>query len=230
LKRLQDLSLTDIAGIESPVVIVPFGSTEQHCSAPLGTDYIIADALAEQVCDRIEEYGLNCILAHGLPYGFSPEWGGCPGTISLRLETIVSIVKDILDSLDAMKPGLIVFLNGHGGNSTPLEAAVREWVSTRNPGYPVLVVDYWRVTGLKLGHCDPVEEELLSQVLDKPVKCRCQEMLTIESKGISGLTIPQPACNVGALHAKQQASKPGIDEIADVLARSIIERSRTPGF
>ncbi len=229
MKRLQDLSLADAARIERPVIIIPLGSTEQHCHAPLGTDYIIADALAREVCARIEEHGLNCILAQGLPYGFSPEWSGCPGTISLRLETMVSLIRDILDSLDAMKPGLIVFLNGHGGNSTPLEAAVREWASTRNPDYPVLVVDYWKVAGLRLGHCDPVEEGLLSQILGKPVECGCQKTITLASRGISGLTIPRPACNVGALHARQQPA-PEIDAIADVLARSIIERSRTPGF
>ena len=61
-------------------------------------------------------------------YGLTPYFLGYPGTVSLRLETYVRLVRDILDSLRGQGFRRILIVNGHGGNS-PAGALAIEWMA-----------------------------------------------------------------------------------------------------
>ena len=53
--------------VKNPVMILPVGSTEQHgFHLPLGTDTILAKALARMVAPRI-----NSLIIPALYYGYS---------------------------------------------------------------------------------------------------------------------------------------------------------------
>src|SRR6476646_3529885 len=62
--------------------IVPFGAVEQHGHhLPLGTDWIIADAMGRALAEAMEE---DVLLLPAMPFGNSREHMPFPGTITLR--------------------------------------------------------------------------------------------------------------------------------------------------
>ena len=60
-----------------------------------------------------------------LAYGITPYFMAYPGTVSLRVETYVHVVRDILDSLHAHGFRRILIVNGHGGNQPAQSLADR---------------------------------------------------------------------------------------------------------
>ncbi len=142
------------------VAVIPVGSIEQHCQGPLGTDAIIAEALAREGCRRAS--GVKCTVLPAIYYGYSPEWGRVPGTITLSLATFTGLITDILDSLYRTGFRRIAILNGHGGNAGMLESIAREWVLGKDA--IVAVINYWRLIGADLGHASK-SEELVARLL-----------------------------------------------------------------
>jgi len=118
-------------------VVLPLGSTEQHAFLSLSTDAILAERMA---CDAAEPLGVPVFPV--LAYGVTPYFLPYPGTISLRVQTYLSILRDVLDSLAQSGFRRILIVNGHGGNSVG-STLCTEWMSD-NPGYQVKWHDWWR--------------------------------------------------------------------------------------
>ncbi len=168
----------ELAGLASRALfVVPVGSLEQHCEAPVGADSLIAEAVARRACLRVEARGIPCVVLPVIAYGYSPEWRGTPGTISLSVQAFTGVVKSLVESLAEWGVSRIAFVNGHGGNSGLLEAGARE--AARRAGVAVAVIDYWRVAGLRLGHCDGVEEALLRELVGVEAECACPRGLEL---------------------------------------------------
>ena len=90
----------------------PIGSTEQHgYHLPTNTDSIIATAIAQRLAMKHQAF-----VVPTLPYSSSFEHMGFPGCISLRINTLVSVIKDVLYSLEQFGVKRCVIINGHGGN------------------------------------------------------------------------------------------------------------------
>jgi creatinine amidohydrolase len=66
-----------------------------------------------------------------LAYGITPGFGAFPGSPTLRLETFVAVVRDILGSLYGQGFRRFLIVNGHGGNTSG-RVAVMEWMTTRD--------------------------------------------------------------------------------------------------
>ncbi len=154
------------------LVIIPTGSIEQHGDhLPVETDSLLSAAVAEMAAARITE--VEVIVAPVVSFGFTPHHLSWPGTISLRLDTYLSMLRDVARSvLDAGFPRAI-FVNGHGGNSAPLRALVGEMITD---GHAVGMVDYFApsfetMVGLlkgtlpRPGHACEQETVLAGQVL-----------------------------------------------------------------
>jgi creatinine amidohydrolase len=93
--------------------VVPIGSTEQHGHhLPINTDSIIAQALANRLGEKLN----NSIVLPVLPFSASFEHAGFPGFVSLNASTIISVVKDIISSVERMGVKKTIIINGHGGN------------------------------------------------------------------------------------------------------------------
>lgn len=120
--RLAELTTDEAAERRGAVVVVPVGAVEQHGPhLPLGTDIRIAAAVAEAAVLRVE----GTLLLDPLPIGCSEHHRSFPGTVSLRVRTFMDLVADVAGSLAA--DGFVpVFVNGHGGNRGPLNAALQE--------------------------------------------------------------------------------------------------------
>ncbi len=100
--------------------VLPLGCTEQHAYLSLFTDSILAERLALEAAEP-----LGVPVFPVVPYGITPYFMSYPGTVSLRVQTYLSVIRDILDGLIAHGFKRIVIVNGHGGN-TPAVALCDE--------------------------------------------------------------------------------------------------------
>ncbi len=118
-------------------VFLPIGSYEPHPNLPWDLDSKIAKVFAELLASKVEGVTLPT-----LPFSVSFEW---EGAISLRVETLAMVLKDIKDSIK----GTLVVVNAHGGNSGLLQALARE--------HGFYVIDIYKACGIKVGHAGKVE-------------------------------------------------------------------------
>jgi creatinine amidohydrolase len=116
--------------------ILPLGSTEQHAQLSLSVDSILSEKVA---ADAAAPLGIPVFPV--VAYGITPYFLAYPGTISLRMETYVRIVRDILDGLKHQGFRRILIVNGHGGNQPAGSLAV-EWMAD-NPGTTVKFHNWW---------------------------------------------------------------------------------------
>src|SRR5436853_2034575 len=92
--------------------VLPLGSTEQHAYLSLSVDSILADRIA---IEAAEPLGIPVFPV--VAYGITPYFGAFPGSITLRVDTYLQIVRDILDAMAEQGFKRILIVNGHGGNA-----------------------------------------------------------------------------------------------------------------
>jgi len=131
--------------------VVPLGSTEQHAYLSLEVDTLIPERLAREAAEP-----LGIPVFPVVAYGICPYFSAFPGTVSLRMETYLSLLRDLLDSLSQSGFRRIVFVNGHGGNA-PAASFASEWMADR-PGHQVKTFNWWisPKTLAKIEETDPV--------------------------------------------------------------------------
>jgi creatinine amidohydrolase len=100
--------------------VLPIGSTEQHAYLSLSVDSILAGKVAE---DAAAPLGVPVFPV--MPYGITPYFAAYPGTITLKVATLLAVVRDIVASLDRAGFRRILIVNGHGGNA-PVGALAQE--------------------------------------------------------------------------------------------------------
>ena len=105
-----------------PVVVLPVGSIEQHGNhIPVGCDANSAEAVALRAAAGLEASERPVLVLPTLWYGYSPHHMAFAGTVTLRSETFLSVVQDVVDSVLAQGVRRAVILNGHGGNVSSLD-------------------------------------------------------------------------------------------------------------
>lgn len=108
------------------VLVQPIGSVEQHGPhLPMVTDLLIAEAAADAVVDGFGD-DLDLWLLPPLAYSKSNEHAWAPGSVWLNPATMLALLDDLGRSLAGLAATRLVFLNGHGGNSSLLNVACRE--------------------------------------------------------------------------------------------------------
>lgn len=120
--RISDMNWMDV---EKRVAvddrcILPIGSTEQHAQLSLCVDSILAERVSLEAAEP-----LNVPVFPVMPYGLAPYFAGYPGTVTLRVETLVSVIRDVVASLERSGFRRILIVNGHGGNQ-PAGAVANE--------------------------------------------------------------------------------------------------------
>lgn len=111
-----------------PLVLVPVGSTEQHGPhLPLDTDTTIAAAVANGVAHRVE----RALVAPSISYGSSGEHQVFAGTISIGQAALHHVVIELVRALTTWARR-VVLVNGHGGNSSCLSAAVAQLINEQH--------------------------------------------------------------------------------------------------
>jgi creatinine amidohydrolase len=117
-------------------IVLPLGSTEQHGYLSLETDNILAERVSAEAAEP-----LGVLVLPAIPYGLTPSFADFPGSPTLRLETFVALLRDLLDSLYGQGFRRFLLVNGHGGN-TPGGSLAREWVAGQ-PDAQVIFHSWW---------------------------------------------------------------------------------------
>jgi hypothetical protein len=105
------------AGGAGVLVAVPVGACEQHGPhLPLGTDTLVANALARALAARRPDV----VVAPALAITSSGEHAGFPGTLSIGRTVMEALVVELVRSADWSRG--VVLVNGHGGNRSAVDA------------------------------------------------------------------------------------------------------------
>jgi creatinine amidohydrolase len=131
--------------------VLPIGCTEQHAYLSLATDSLLAERVATEAAEP-----LGVMVFPVIPYGITPTFRAYPGTVSLRVTTMMELVRDVLDALDQHGFRRVLIVNGHGGNS-PLSGLVNEWMGA-HPRTRVRLHNWWNAprTLKKVQEIDPL--------------------------------------------------------------------------
>lgn len=124
------------------VAVVPVGSCEQHGpNSSFTTDTERANEFCKLLANRV---GGKILVFPPLGYGLSTHHMGFPGTVTLTVETMISILTDIAVAIEKHGIKKILFVNGHGGNRVALDAAIVKLKYERN------IDAYWTAMGTRL--------------------------------------------------------------------------------
>ncbi len=131
--------------------VLPLGSTEQHSFLRLTVDCILPERVAAEAAEP-----LGIPVFPVVAYGVTPYFRAFPGSISLRVDTHLRVVRDILDGLAHSGFRRILMVNGHGGNSAAQPFA-QEWAAD-HPDCRVVFHNWWNAprTWAKVQEIDPV--------------------------------------------------------------------------
>ncbi len=124
--RFEDLSWFDVEKYlknENRLILV-LGACEQHGYLSLLADSKIPQALADAASQRT-----GVLVAPVVNYGISPYFMDYPGTLSLRIQTLIDLAEDLVRSAYHHGFQRILILNGHGGND-PVRARLYEVANT----------------------------------------------------------------------------------------------------
>ena len=108
------------------IMLVPLGVIEQHGPhLPLGTDVYAAITLCSLIKSELDQQGVLSVIAPPYYFGINETTGMFPGSISVKSESMVSMLSDLL--VNYMEHGFKqqFILNHHGDpthNSAILEA------------------------------------------------------------------------------------------------------------
>jgi creatinine amidohydrolase len=131
--------------------VVPLGSTEQHAYLSLSTDSLLAERVAVEAAELI-----GVAVFPVVAYGITPYFMAYPGTISLRVNTYMQVIRDILESLTQHGFKRIVMINGHGGNA-PAQSVCGEFLRD-HANVRIKWHDWWNAPRVwaKVKEIDPV--------------------------------------------------------------------------
>jgi creatinine amidohydrolase len=116
--------------------ILPLGSVEQHGYLSLAVDAILSERVAVEAAEP-----LSVPVFPALPYGLAPYFQAYPGSMTLRVETYVQVIRDLLDSLRRSGFRRVLIVNGHGGNA-PAGAVAQEYL-VDHPAMRIKFHNWW---------------------------------------------------------------------------------------
>ena len=150
--RIADMSWSDV---EAQVArddrgVLPIGSTEQHAGLSLCVDSILAERVAVEAAGP-----LGVPVYPVMPFGLAPYFDAYPGSISLRVESLLAVMRDVVASVYRSGFRRVLIVNGHGGNA-PVGALAVELMSER-PDLSVKFHSWWNAprTWAKVQAIDP---------------------------------------------------------------------------
>ncbi len=217
---------------DDTVAVLVFGACENHGDhMPFGADFIMPFELAKRVARKHQ----NLIVLPPMPYGVSSHHRDFQMTMTLEPETMVAVIRDILQSLADNRIRHILIINGHDGNIAPIELAART-VKEKNPDVVICCLESWWVLigslapGLfsvwsGLGHGGEAETSAMlalrpdlvdMKLAPEPVVPRLPENVRIYWK-FSELT------DTGATGAPREATAQKGEKIAEILENVLID-------
>lgn len=170
--RFEELNWFDVESYlqQEDRLMLVLGACEQHGYNSLLTDVKIPLALADAAGEQT-----GVLVAPPLNFGVSPYFLAYPGTISLRVSTLLDIVEDVVRSVYRHGFRRLLVLNGHSGNDAArlrlyelangldgLQLAWYAWWESHS------TQDAARRSGLKINHANWAEVYPFTQVAELP--------------------------------------------------------------
>ncbi len=123
---LEEMTVADICGFDPQVVVLGIGSTEPHGPAlPYGTDYFQCDAVCRMAVTQANKQVARVLMFPTLSIGCNANFKAFPFASRIAPQTMMNVLLDIISALEADGVRKIVLINGHGGNTDVIRAALR---------------------------------------------------------------------------------------------------------
>lgn len=114
----------DVAGETGSVAVVPVGAVEQHGRhLPTGTDSLLVATVVQESCERASA-DVPVLFTPPLWCGLSEMHRGFGGQLSLGVRTMLAVLEDVGQAALDCGFDAVLFVNGHGGNSSVIGTAV----------------------------------------------------------------------------------------------------------
>lgn len=137
-------TIKEIGRSDGSILVVPIGSVEQHGNhLPVKTDALLADSVGTAGAKRVAEE-IPVLVTPPIWTGYSPHHLSLGGTLTADFETLLRLLRGIADSGLANEFDALVLINGHGGNTALVEAAVSE-VGREHPNKEILGFTYFEL-------------------------------------------------------------------------------------
>jgi creatinine amidohydrolase len=125
------------------VAVLPLGAIEAHGPhLPLGTDVIIAEAMARAGAERLSRHGLEAVLLPAMPFAPAPFAAGFAGSIDTPATATAAIIHGVAASASQHGIALTVIANAH--HDPAHVAAIRAAVAAVAGQHPVVFPDLTR--------------------------------------------------------------------------------------
>ncbi len=221
--RIDELNWMDVENYlkQDHRLILILGACEQHGYLSLMSDVKVPQAIADAASQRTQ-----VLCAPPLNFGISPHFSNYPGTISLRLDTFLAVVEDMVRSVYRQGFRHLVILNGHGGNDltrTRLAEIIEDM-----PGLKIRWYAWWvapHVTevavkhGLKSYHAAWIEAFPFVRVANLPPGAK----IPPETKDILGPSGSRQLYGDGVFGGPYQVDDAILDEIFQVAVQDVVD-------
>jgi len=224
--RFEDLNWMDIESYlktEDRLMLV-LGACEQHGYLSLLTDSKIPLALAGAASQQT-----GVLVGPALNFGISPYFTTYPGTITLRAQTYLAVISDIVRSLHGYGFRRLLFVNGHGGN-TPAQGVLSELVNEL-PGLQVSWYSWWlapstaavaKQAGLSPYHASWSEAFAFCRVADLPAG----EKAPVSSPRLLNAAETRALYGDGVFGGPYSAGEDVMQRLFDGCVADVVERLR----
>ncbi len=225
--HFEDLNWMDVESYlrQDDRVVLITGACEQHAYLSLATDIRVPTAVARAACEQE-----HVLIAPPINFGISPYFTAFPGTISLRVETFVVVVREVLGELIRQGFRRILVSNGHGGNTGALANLLVE-LSSANPGCKFVLFESWNhpyvhavaeEAGLKINHASWAEAFPFTRVAENPSGVKPDVIMP----RIADAATFREALGDGNYGGPYQASDDVVQRSFDAMVKAMIEQLR----
>jgi creatinine amidohydrolase len=220
--RFEDLNWFDVEQYlkTDDRLLLVLGSCEQHASLSLLTDVKIPNALAEAASQKT-----GVLVAPPLNFGVSPYFMAYPGTLSLRVTTLIDMVEDLVRSAYRQGFRRILILNGHGGND-PARVQLYE-VATDLPDLRLVWYVWWQSHSfqtvaekysLKPAHANWMEAFSFTRVAELQSDAKVPPNIP----GLLGADEARQVYGDGSFGGSYQANEAIMDELFEVILQDVV--------
>jgi creatinine amidohydrolase len=96
------------------VAVLPVGAVEAHGPhLPLGTDVVIAEAMAREGARSLVDRGFRAVLLPSVSFTAAPFAAAFPGTLAVSAETVISLLLDLARELSRQGLAALAVANAH---------------------------------------------------------------------------------------------------------------------
>ncbi len=132
--------------IDDSVFVLPIGAIEPHGPhLPLGTDTVVARALAERFAARTRD----CVLLPPVTYGARTNparvGGTFPGSVGIRATTLIPLILDVLHAAYQQGARRFLVVQAHYANTPFVIEAITDFLDSA-PDATVMAASWWELT------------------------------------------------------------------------------------